>query len=127
MFFSSGSFFVWEMNLFYLPYRSVFSIETSICSWTASHTARKSKGYFCYKTITCQNLPSEAQVKTFFGRKVIPFSKHLSFCIFNHPMIYQICDFMMSVSVWDRAHFLIYLLSHHYYTSSTHQTWPVDR
>ena len=44
--------------------------------------------------------------------------------IFNHPMIYQICDAMMSISTWDMVHFWIYLLSHN---SLSHQTWPIDR
>ena len=26
--------------------------------------------------------------------------------IFNHPMIYKICDAMMSISTWDMVHFL---------------------
>ena len=46
------------------------------------------------------------------------------FCIFNHPMIYQICDVMMSISTWDKAHFWIYLLNHN---SVTHQTWSIGR
>ena len=25
-------------------------------------------------------------------------SRYSSFCIFNHPIIYEICDFMMSIS-----------------------------
>ena len=46
-----------------------------------------------------------------------------SFCISNHPMIYQVCDVIMSMSTWDRVHFWIYLLNH---KSLSHQTWPID-
>ena len=46
------------------------------------------------------------------------------FCIFNHPIIYQICDITMSIRTWDNLHFLIYLLNHN---SQGHQTWSVDR
>ena len=41
-----------------------------------------------------------------------------------HPMIYQIWDVMMSISTWDRMHFLIFLLNRNWLT---HQTWLVDR
>ena len=41
-----------------------------------------------------------------FRRKVI-FRRYSSFCIFNHPMIYQICDVIKSISTWDRMHFWI--------------------
>ena len=58
------------------------------------------KGYLRYKTITPQNVLSEAQAKNFFisWKSYVPFSRYSSFCIFNHPMIYQICDVMMSIS-----------------------------
>ena len=46
------------------------------------------------------------------------------FFIFNHSVIYQICDVMMSISTWGRAHFWIYLLN---INSLSHQTWSVDR
>ena len=60
-----------------------------------------------------------------FCRKVIFCSQDIQvFCVFNHPMIYQIFDIMMSISTWDRVHFWIYLLSH---DSLSHQTWLVDR
>ena len=38
-------------------------------------------------------------------------------------MIYQICDFMMIISTWDRVQFWIYLLNHN---SLTHQIWSID-
>ena len=34
-------------------------------------------------------------------KSYVLFSKYSSFCIFNHPVIYQICDVMMSISTWD--------------------------
>ena len=83
------------------------------------------KGCLCYKTITSQNVSSEKQIKNFFILKnYIPFSRYSSFCIFNHLMIYQICDVTMSISTWDKAHFWIYLLNHN---SWSHQTWQFDR
>ena len=59
------------------------------------------KGYLCYKTITSLNVPFEAQIKNFLFRRNIMFRSqdiHSSFCIFNHPMICQICNVMMSIS-----------------------------
>ena len=57
-------------------------------------------------------------------KSYVPFSRYSSFCIFNHLMIYQICDAMMSVSTKDRELFLIYLLNHNLLS---HQTRPIDR
>ena len=72
------------------------------------------KGYLRYKTITSQNVPFEAQIKNFFisNKNYVPFSRYSSFCIFSHPMIYQISDVTMSISTWDNVHFWIYLLNH---------------
>ena len=57
------------------------------------------KGYLHYKTIASKNVPSETQVKKFFvsQKSYVLFSRYSSFCIFDHPMIYQICD-VMSIS-----------------------------
>ena len=84
------------------------------------------KGYLCYKTITSQNVSSEAQIKNFFIslKNYVPFSRYSSFSIFNHAIIYQICDITMSISTWDKVHVWMYLLNHN---SSSHQTWPIDR
>ena len=45
------------------------------------------KGYLRYKTITSQNVSSEAQVNNFFilWKSYVPFSKYLSFCILTIP------------------------------------------
>ena len=71
-------------------------------------------------------MPCEAQVKNFFvsWKSYVPISRYSSFFIFNHPMIYQICNVMMSISTWDRKHFWIYLLNHN---SLTHQTSSIHR
>ena len=51
------------------------------------------KGNLHYKTITSQTVSSEAQVKNFLilRKSYVLFLRYSSFCIFNHPMIYQIC------------------------------------
>ena len=58
------------------------------------------KSYLRYKTTTFQNVSSEAQIKNFFISKknYVPFLRYSSFYIFNHPMIYRICDVTMSIS-----------------------------
>ena len=56
-------------------------------------------GYLYYKTITSQDVPSKAQIKNFlYGRRIVSFSRYSRFCIFNHQMIYQICDVTVSIS-----------------------------
>ena len=66
----------------------------------ASELILSLKGYLHYKTITSQNVSPEAQVKNFFvSQKIyVPLSRHSSFCIFNYPKIYKICDVIMSIS-----------------------------
>ena len=83
------------------------------------------QGHLCYKTITSQNALSEAQVEIFFvsWESYVPFLRYSSFCIFNHLMIYQICDIMMSINTWDRVHFWIYIL---HCNSESQQTWSID-
>ena len=51
------------------------------------------------KKLTSQDVSSEAQVKNFFilEKNYVLFSRYSSFCIFNHAMIYQICDVTMSI------------------------------
>ena len=73
-----------------------------------------------------ENVSSEAQIKNFFvsWKSYVPFSRYSSFCNFNHPMIYQICDIIMSIRTWDMVYFWIYLLNQN---SLTHQTWSIDR
>ena len=68
----------------------------------------------------------EVQVKNLFilWKSYAPFARYSSFRIFNHLMIYQIWEVMMSISTWDRMHFSIYLLNHNLLS---HHTWPTDR
>ena len=86
---------------------------------------KEMKGYLRCKMITSQSVLSEAQVKNFFVsyKSYVLFSRYSSFCGFSNPTIYQICDGMMSISIWDRVHFWIDLLNHN---SLTHQTWSID-
>ena len=76
-------------------------------------THRIFKVYLRYKTITSENVSSEAQVQVnifLFRKKNVLFSRYSSLCILHHPMIYQICDVMISIGTRDDA-FLIYLES----------------
>ena len=65
-----------------------------------SNNSRLLKGYPHYKTITSQNVSSEAQINNFLisQKSYVPFSRYSSFCIFKHPMSYQINDVMMSIT-----------------------------
>ena len=67
-----------------------------------------------------------ATKKNFFlsWESYVLFSRYLRFCIFNHLMIYQICDIMMNIIIWDRVHFWLYILNHN---SLSNQIWPIDR
>ena len=78
----------------------------------------KVNGYLRYKTITSQNVPSEAQVKDFFVSLI-------SFVLSSKT----IPRFSKSVTSWwvlvhETVHFWIYLLNHN---SLTHLTWSIDR
>ena len=42
-----------------------------------------------------------------FNGEIIFCLRYSSFCIFNYPMIYQICDVMMGISTCDRVHFSV--------------------
>ena len=57
------------------------------------------KGYLRYRMITSQIVSSEAQIENVFisQKNYVLFSRHSSFCIFNHSMIYRIFDVMMSI------------------------------
>ena len=76
---------------------------------------REFKDYAHYKTITSQNVLSEAQIKSFFilWKSYVPFLRYSSFCIFNHLMIYQICEVMMSISTWEGAFLNIFWTTTH--------------
>ena len=75
--------------------------------------------------ITSAIVSSESSVKNFFvfKRSYVPFSRYSIFLHFNHLMIYQICDVMMSISTWDRVYFRKYFLNHSWLS---HQTWSID-
>ena len=63
------------------------------------------------------------KLRIFRSQDILYLKILLSFCIFNHRMIYQISDVTMSISAWDEVHFWIYLERQ----IISHQTWPVDR
>ena len=48
--------------------------------------------------------------------------KLFKFLLFNHLVIFQICDSV--ISTWDKVHFLIYLLNRNF---PSHQSWLIDR
>ena len=86
-----------------------------LVTWSYFKTVIEVKGYLRYKMITSQNVLFEVQVKKFFYfvEKLCSVLEIFKFCVFNHPLIYEICDVMMNISsTWDRMHFWIYLLSH---------------
>ena len=87
---------------------------------------REFKDYVHYKTVISENVLFEAQVKISFilWKIYVPFSRYSGFCIWNHLIIYQICEVMMSINTCDGVYFWIYLLNHN--TFSNH-TWPTDR
>ena len=72
-------------------------------------------------------MPFEIQVKIFFYflEKLCFILEIFIFLIFNHPIIYQVCDVMMSISTWDRVNVWIYLLNLNCFLSD--QTRPIDR
>ena len=76
------------------------ALSTENCFEIIDSASTPFKGYLRYKTITSQNVPSKAQIKNVFisYKNYVPFSRYLSFCIFNHSMIYQISDVTMSIS-----------------------------
>ena len=51
---------------------------------------RVKNSYLRYKTVTSQNVSSEALLKNFFilQKSYVPFSRYSIFCTFNHPIIY---------------------------------------
>ena len=67
---------------------------------STSRVATYIQGYIGYKTRSFQNVPSEPQAKNFlfFIEKLCFVLEIFKFLYFNHSMIYQICDVMMSVS-----------------------------
>ena len=73
------------------------------------------KIYFCERLPLLQNddfqnVSYEAKIENFFilRRSYIPFLRYLSFCIFNHPMIYQISLMSWWVLVHEILHECIF-------------------
>ena len=54
--------------------------------------------------IIFENLLTEVKIKNFFisQKSYVSFSIYLSFGILNDPMIYLICDFMISINKYMR-------------------------
>ena len=102
-------------------------LGTNNLLWLRQDYFEPVKGYFRYKTINPQNLPSAAQVHNFFYFvemlcSVLNIFKFLSFK-WSHELTYLWHHDEYS-SKWDRVHFWIYLSKH---TSLNRQTWPIDR
>ena len=60
------------------------TFKTAFCRTPNLSHFHSLKGYLHYKTITSQNVPSKAQVKSFFlfHRKVMFYSKDIQFFVF---------------------------------------------
>ena len=91
------------------------------------------KGYLHYKTILLKQCHLRHSLRIFLFPKIVQtskqkyfyiqtskkiflysyffFSRYSNFCIFNHFMIYQICE-IVSISPWNRVQFWIQLLNH---------------
>lgn len=113
----------------FLPFAFIFFINTLSSTKYGDKEAADFiyvKGYLRYQTTTSENVSSEIKVKNSFisQQSYVPLSAYPSFCILSHHMFYPICDAMMSISIWARVRFIIYLLK---YNSLFHQTWPIDR
>ena len=117
-FFLSFTLFHNSWYIFFLKIFVHYSGEDPGSLW---HRDGLFKGYLCWKIITSQNVSSETQVKNCFilQKNYVPFSRYSSFFIFNHPMIYQICDVMMSISTQDKVHFWVYFLNHNSLSQQT--------
>ena len=80
-----------------------------------------------YKILSCDlNYIADhiAQVKIFcFVEKLCSVFWDIQAFVY-HTMLYQICDVIMSISTWDKVHFLIHLLNNN---SLTHHIWSIDR
>ena len=98
---------------------STISINKSLQSLSASN-----KGYLDHKTKTLQNLQSHLKhrLRTFLlWRKLMFPSQDIHVLAFlSIPLFTK----SVSINIWDRVHFLIYLWNHN---SLSHQTWPIDR
>ena len=58
------------------------------------------KDYLHYKTITSQNVSSRTWIKNFlFIERLRSILKIFKILFFNHPIIHQFCNVMMSISI----------------------------
>ena len=89
----------------------IFAILANFCLYNPIKMLDKS--YLFYETIASKNVSSKAQVFFLFCRKVMFLSEDMQlFCIFNYPVIYQICHVMVNISTLDRVvHFEMCLLN----------------
>ena len=95
--------FLWILGKLYISRSETSSrISEGFAMFVANHllnihflkdfTSDLSKGFVHYKTITSENVSSNAQVKNFFNlwKSYVFFIRYSRFCIFKYPMIYQI-------------------------------------
>ena len=79
---------------------AAISSKKNLCGCLRAFIVVPLKVYLHNKTITSLNVSYKAQVNLFFyfAEKLCSIFKIFKFCIFNDPMICQICDVMMSIS-----------------------------
>ena len=104
----SNSLNIWEIGIFDVSLFSDKDFGQSICdgqgsqSWILIYATIfwQFEGYLSYRNMTSLIVSFEAQVKKFFiwYKGYVPFSRYSSLYIFNHLMIYQIWDVIMSIS-----------------------------
>ena len=54
------------LNILDIEFKRLFSDEIDLSWLCTNQIARFFKGYLCYRMVTSQNVPSEAQIKNFF-------------------------------------------------------------
>ena len=130
---------IWELHVLMLPNKNRSFINNAIKGIKSlkkkiqyfSILIQYFKGYLRHKTIFSQYVSSEAQINPLNAKVEQRFAGQInwlvfiwwqywrlmsweSFCFAEElcSMIYQICDVMMSMSTWEKVHFLMYLLNH---------------
>ena len=71
------------------------------------HEQKGFKGYLYYKIQILKMCHLRHKLRILLFRRKVVFRRYSSFCIFNHPMMYQSFDVIMSISTWDKMHFWI--------------------